>query len=74
MLAYVSCVFILGSIGNGAQMRLLELAYVDDRNYPGGPGAFEEYDGSIRVNVVGTAAYVVNAWLADGLLVCYLSW
>ena len=69
MLAYISCVFILGSIGNAVQMRLLQLAYVDDRNYPGGPGAFEELNGSIRVNVVGTAAYCVNAWFADGLLV-----
>lgn len=69
MLAYITCVFIVGSIGNGEQMRVLQLAFIDDRNYPGGPGAFEEFDGSITPNVIGTAAYCVNAWFADGLMV-----
>ncbi|EKM49608.1 uncharacterized protein PHACADRAFT_265150 [Phanerochaete carnosa HHB-10118-sp] len=68
MLAFISCVFVLGSIGNGTQMRLLQMAYVDDRDYPGGPGAFETYEGSVKVNVIGTAAYTVNAWFSDGLL------
>ncbi|EKM49603.1 uncharacterized protein PHACADRAFT_265139 [Phanerochaete carnosa HHB-10118-sp] len=76
MLAFISCIFILGSIGNGTQMRILELAYVDDRNYPGGPGAFETFDGSLKINVIGTAAYAVNAWFADGLLLYrfYILW
>lgn len=69
MLAYVAAVFALTTVGNAAQMRVLELAFVDARNYPGGPGAFEEYAGSITINVVGTACFVVSAWFADGLLV-----
>lgn len=73
MLAFICCVFVLGSIGNGTQMKLLQMAYVDYRNYPGGPGAFETYEGSVKVNVIGTAAYTVNAWFADGLLL-YRFW
>ncbi|GJE91766.1 hypothetical protein PsYK624_079170 [Phanerochaete sordida] len=49
-------------------MRVLQLAYVDYRDYPGGPGAFELYNGSLAVNVIGTAAYLMNAWLADALM------
>lgn len=69
MLVYISCLFVSGSVGNGAQMHLLELAYVDDRNYPGGPGAYETFNGSVASSVISTAAYMVNAWFADGLLV-----
>ncbi|GJE95612.1 hypothetical protein PsYK624_117980 [Phanerochaete sordida] len=68
MLAFISCIFILGTIGNGTQMKLLQVAYVDERNFPGGPGAFETLEGSIQVSVIGTAAYSVAAWFSDGLL------
>lgn len=69
MLIYISSLFILGTIGNASQMRIVQEAYIDNRNYPGGPGAYDVYDGSVLTNVLGTAAYIINAWLADGLLV-----
>lgn len=50
-------------------MRMTQLAFIDYRNYPGGPGVFVELDDSFRVNVLGDAAYAVNEWLVDGLLV-----
>lgn len=68
MLGYITLVFILGSIGAGCALRLNEVAFVDDRNYPGGPGAFDVEQNSITFNIVGTGAYTVNTWLADGLL------
>lgn len=70
MIAFISGMFILGSIGNAAQMRLVEQAYIDSRNYPGGPGAYETYYGSVLASVMSTGAYIVNSWFADGLLVC----
>lgn len=69
MLSFISIVFILGSIGNATAMRMLQLTYVDDRKYPGGPAAFEALYGSTPVNVAGTAAYALIAWFTDGLLV-----
>ena len=70
MITYVCCIFILGSIGNAAQMHLTEQAFVDNPNYPGGPGNYAILDGSVLSNVVTYGAYLVNAWFSDGLLVC----
>lgn len=68
MLAYITLVFILSSIGAGTAMHTNEQAFVDDRNYPGGPGAFDIEQNSLTIDIVGTGAYMVNAWLASGLL------
>jgi len=47
---------------------LNEIAFVDDRDFPGGPGAFDTEENSIPFVIVGTGAYMVNTWLADTLL------
>lgn len=71
MMAYTAVVFALTTVGNAMQMRDLELVLVDNRNYPGGPMAYAQEQGSRRTLVPAcTAVFTVSAWLADGLLVC----
>ncbi|GJJ11029.1 hypothetical protein Clacol_005260 [Clathrus columnatus] len=66
--AYITINFILGSIGNGVNTVETQYAFIDDRDFPGGPLAYSFATSSITVNVVGFVAYVVNAWFQDGLL------
>ncbi|EKM48023.1 uncharacterized protein PHACADRAFT_155352 [Phanerochaete carnosa HHB-10118-sp] len=75
-IAFISCIFVLGSVGIAASMRIQQLAYIDDSNFPGGPGAFESVSGYMKINVFGFSAYTVNAWFADGLLLYrfYILW
>lgn len=69
-IAYITTLFILGSIGNGANMFLQQDAFVNHRNYPGGPGEFEIEQYALTYNAVCTVVYFIGAWFADGLLVC----
>ncbi|EKM48775.1 uncharacterized protein PHACADRAFT_108289, partial [Phanerochaete carnosa HHB-10118-sp] len=75
-IAFISCIFVLGSVGIAASMRIQQLAYIDDSNFPGGPGAFESVSGYMKINVFGFSAYTVNAWFADGyqLYRFYILW
>ncbi|TCD67790.1 hypothetical protein EIP91_011918 [Steccherinum ochraceum] len=67
-MVYILTLFVLGSVGNGMNMYLNQSAFVNNRNYPGGPGQYEIDEYSLAYNVVGTAAYMMNTWCQDGLL------
>lgn len=73
MLAYITALLIQDTLGSAAQMCILEQAYVNNRNYPGGPGTYETNGVSLSVTMMGSSAYVVNVWFVDGLLVRVLS-
>ena len=64
---------ILGTMGCAVSIKVNQSAFVDFRDYPGGPGAYWVEQFAITYRVVGTAAYVINTWLQDGLLVSDLS-
>ncbi|GJJ11022.1 hypothetical protein Clacol_005251 [Clathrus columnatus] len=61
---------IIGAVGygNGVNIVITQYAFIDDRDFPGGPLAYSLATSAIPVNVVGFVAYVINAWLQDGLL------
>ncbi|GJJ11140.1 hypothetical protein Clacol_005371 [Clathrus columnatus] len=65
---YITINFILGSIGNAANIVENQYAFIDDRGFPGGPLAISFASYAIPINIAGFVAYVVNAWLQDGLL------
>ncbi|TDL20998.1 hypothetical protein BD410DRAFT_695577, partial [Rickenella mellea] len=66
----VACIlFILGTIIIATNTKLMEQAFIDDRNIPGGPlGWLEQYYGEPLV-IFGNAAYITANFLADGLLI-----
>ena len=68
-IAYITNLFILGTIGNGTNMFLQQDAFVNNRNYPGGPGQFEIEQYDLPYNAACTAVYIIGAWFADGLMV-----
>ncbi|KAH7918948.1 hypothetical protein BV22DRAFT_887473 [Leucogyrophana mollusca] len=68
-LVYVSTIFILGSITFGTNAEFAQLAFVDNRNFPGGPSAYQQEMFSLPVNIVSDVALVLANWCADLLLI-----
>ncbi|KZV91470.1 hypothetical protein EXIGLDRAFT_750135 [Exidia glandulosa HHB12029] len=71
-IAYICILFITSSMGNGAQMRALQVGFIDERNFPGGPGVWVARTTAF-VGVFCNSVYVVNSWFQDGLLL-YRFW
>ncbi|TFK40274.1 hypothetical protein BDQ12DRAFT_734277 [Crucibulum laeve] len=69
LMLYISALFILGTLFMASAARMTQLAFIDNRNYPGGPAQFEVDMFSIPVDNLGNVAFVIANWLADGLMV-----
>ncbi|KAF9475286.1 hypothetical protein BDN70DRAFT_936015 [Pholiota conissans] len=46
-----------------------QLAFVDNRNIPGGPNTYEEVMFSIPIDELGNVCAIMTTWLADALIV-----
>ncbi|KAH7918947.1 hypothetical protein BV22DRAFT_1100026 [Leucogyrophana mollusca] len=68
-LVYASVMFILGSLFMGSNCDFTQLAYINQRNFPGGPAAFEEQMFSIGADEIANVSFVLANWLADSLMV-----
>ncbi|EIW64900.1 uncharacterized protein TRAVEDRAFT_108702 [Trametes versicolor FP-101664 SS1] len=76
LVAYVCTTFVLGMITLACDTRLLQLMFVDNRAFPGGPNSWLASHTEIAVKVVGNVSYIVCVFLADGLLLwrTYILW
>ncbi|KAF7794743.1 hypothetical protein EIP86_005881 [Pleurotus ostreatoroseus] len=68
LLAYVVLIFILSTMCTGASMLLAQRAFVDDRDFPGGPLAYEIAEYSLPIVAMANDALLTSAFLSDGLL------
>ncbi|KAI0362149.1 hypothetical protein OH77DRAFT_23803 [Trametes cingulata] len=68
-LPFLFSMLALASVNICCSIRFNELAWIDERNYPGGPLAFIVQQSSRPVNTVSIATSVVSLFLADGFLV-----
>ncbi|KAH7883134.1 hypothetical protein F5I97DRAFT_1815580 [Phlebopus sp. FC_14] len=68
-LAYVCIMFVFGSLFIGSNSQFTQLAFINDRNFPGGPSAWENQMFSIGVDEISNVSFVLANWLADSLLV-----
>ncbi|KAG6333402.1 hypothetical protein ID866_5684 [Astraeus odoratus] len=64
-LCYVIFVFACGTIYTVANAQITQLGFINRRNYPGGPAAFEEHNASLPINVT----FVLMDWCADVLMI-----
>lgn len=62
---YVFVVITCATIYNIANAQVTQLGFIDRRNYPGGPSAFEQNNSSIPINVT----FVLMDWFADLLMI-----
>ncbi|OBZ74390.1 hypothetical protein A0H81_05756 [Grifola frondosa] len=51
-----------------ADAKFTQLAFVDNRNFPGGPNAYENNMYSIPVDAMGNTAFAVASWCSDALM------
>ncbi|KAH7908984.1 hypothetical protein BJ138DRAFT_1090304 [Hygrophoropsis aurantiaca] len=68
-LLYSCVMFMLGSLFMGSNSDFTQLAYINQRNFPGGPAAFEEQMFSIGPDEIANVSFVLANWLADSLMV-----
>ncbi|KAG1809582.1 uncharacterized protein BJ212DRAFT_1378402 [Suillus subaureus] len=68
-LGYVCVMFTLGSLFIGSNSQFTQLAFINDRNYPGGPSAWEVEMFSIAVDEISNVSFVLADWCATALMV-----
>ncbi|KAG2340469.1 hypothetical protein BDR05DRAFT_966731 [Suillus weaverae] len=68
-LVYVCVMFILGSLFMGSISQFTQLAFINDRNFPGGPSAWEVEMFSISVDEISNVSFVLADWCSTALMV-----
>lgn len=68
-LVYIATVFILGTLLTVSSSAFTQLAFVDNRNFPGGPSVFEQLMSWIPIDQLGNVALVLSSFFNDALLV-----
>ncbi len=69
LLVFVVLIFMLCTIFVGTAMQFTQQAYVDQRNFPGGPAAYERNQYCLSIDLVANITLVMSCLLADMLLV-----
>lgn len=69
MLPFTTIMFILGTTYIGANTKVTELAFIDNRNFPGGPNIYLLANYNVAPHVLLNTMGAISLWIADGLLV-----
>ena len=70
LLTYITLLLCIETIFQIAEARTVQIVYVDNRNYPGGPWAYFLATQNLPINVVYLASYFAVTFLSDLLVVC----
>jgi len=62
----VFLVFMFSTFFTGSNLKFTQQAFIEDRNYPGGPSAYEN---DLPSDSLGSVSYVLSQWLCDALIV-----
>lgn len=68
-LIYTTLMFIMGTLIMATAMAMTQISFIDQRNFPGGPAAFETDEFSIPIDALANVCYTIANWFADALLV-----
>ncbi|KAJ7099437.1 hypothetical protein B0H15DRAFT_546800 [Mycena belliarum] len=76
LLAYMTCMLLIESLFLAVQARTVQMIYIDNRNYPGGPWQFFLASQSDPVNVIFYATLFLLTFLSDLLVLwrCWVIW
>lgn len=66
---YTFLLFSLGTVFMGMNINVAVLAFIDNRNFPGGPETYSGSTQSSALGVIPNAAFILSNWLADALMV-----
>ncbi|KAI0317230.1 hypothetical protein OF83DRAFT_1083743 [Amylostereum chailletii] len=68
LFAYVFLMFSLGTIAIFTHLKWVQEFMIDNRNFPGGPLAYDAKFYANSLNITGVVCYFIMNWMADGLL------
>ncbi|KAG7440194.1 uncharacterized protein BT62DRAFT_938261 [Guyanagaster necrorhizus] len=76
LLAYITLLLSIEAIFVGVQANTVQMIYIDNRNYPGGPWQFFLDTQNLAVNVIFYATLFVMTFLSDILVLwrCWVIW
>ncbi|KAI0033278.1 hypothetical protein K488DRAFT_48014 [Vararia minispora EC-137] len=76
ILVYLTVILAVSTIFTGVQARTVQLMYIDNRNYPGGPWQYFLATQNLAVNVMFEATLFLIAFLNDLLVLwrCWIIW
>lgn len=76
---HTMAMFLFVTVDTALNLGILSISYIDNRKFPGsdrlppGPAAYQFFIYSDAISVVPNFMFILNTWLADGLLVSYTS-
>ena len=70
LLCYITLLLVVETIYSIVQARTVELMYIDNRNYPGGPWQYFLDTQNLAVNVMFYATLFLITFMCDLLVVC----
>jgi hypothetical protein len=62
---YITITFILCTLYIASLLAFTQLMFIDDRNIPGGPNAFEGVYAWIPIDMLGNVAFMMLSWVCD---------
>ncbi|KAL5492820.1 hypothetical protein ACEPAI_4268 [Sanghuangporus weigelae] len=68
LIAFTTILFVLATVFVSMDTHSLQLGFIDNREYPGGPIAYTLSKYSDVITVFPNACFIITAWLADGFL------
>ncbi|KAJ7736865.1 hypothetical protein B0H16DRAFT_110334 [Mycena metata] len=76
LLVYMTSMLLIESLFVAVQARTVQMIYIDNRNYPGGPWAFFLASQTAAVNVIFYATLFLLTFLSDLLVLwrCWVIW
>ncbi|CCM05252.1 uncharacterized protein FIBRA_07462 [Fibroporia radiculosa] len=69
LFAYATVIFIISTLFMGSQVKFIQLAFIEDRNFPGGPNAYVEDEFSNPTDEIANVCFVVGNWIMDAFLI-----
>ena len=79
LIIYTVLMFSFATIYTGIGSEILSISFVDNREFPGigdgvppGPTGYKFFIHPKAITIVSSLMFLLNNWLADGLLVCFV--
>ena len=69
LMLHSTIVFIMNTLYTASVSRVLELTFVDNDDFPGGPFAYLNLEFFIPINILGSIVFLIANWLLDALMV-----
>jgi hypothetical protein len=64
-IAYISIIFVLATLYMVGLLQFTQDSFIDGRNIPGGPDAFENIMFSLPIDMLANVIMVLTSWMCD---------